>query len=199
MPVIPTSHTYRPACIVADRRNGVNSAKWVYFGIVFGGFKQSGIGREGDREGLLRYLESITQAVPPAIATAPLCTPAPLNATGCDRRMVAAGTSQMAVGSCATAVPSLTRTGRLIPSGRYAPPSQISPKRCSGDVARRSGCPSKPARGAGLRRQRVPLAEAVDQFTGSGHFTIGVAPLTDHLIEHGVITHAETPAQAAGT
>jgi DNA-binding GntR family transcriptional regulator len=39
-------------------------------------------------------------------------------------------------------------------------------------------------------RARMAMAE---------HFTIGVAPLTDHLIEHGVIAHAETPAQAAGT
>jgi acyl-CoA reductase-like NAD-dependent aldehyde dehydrogenase len=30
------------------------------FGIAFGGFKQSGIGREGGREGLLPYLESKT-------------------------------------------------------------------------------------------------------------------------------------------
>jgi FCD domain len=39
-------------------------------------------------------------------------------------------------------------------------------------------------------RARMAMAE---------HFTIGVAPLTDHLIEHGVIAHAETPAQAAGS
>ena len=30
------------------------------FGIAFGGFKQSGIGREGGREGLLSYLETKT-------------------------------------------------------------------------------------------------------------------------------------------
>jgi acyl-CoA reductase-like NAD-dependent aldehyde dehydrogenase len=30
------------------------------FGIAFGGFKQSGIGREGGREGLLPYLETKT-------------------------------------------------------------------------------------------------------------------------------------------
>jgi betaine-aldehyde dehydrogenase len=30
------------------------------FGIAFGGFKQSGIGREGGRDGLLPYLEAKT-------------------------------------------------------------------------------------------------------------------------------------------
>jgi aldehyde dehydrogenase (NAD+) len=30
------------------------------FGIAFGGFKQSGIGREGGREGILPYLETKT-------------------------------------------------------------------------------------------------------------------------------------------
>ena len=37
-----------------------HNAKRVDFGIAFGGFKQSGIGREGGREGLLPYLESKT-------------------------------------------------------------------------------------------------------------------------------------------
>jgi aldehyde dehydrogenase (NAD+) len=32
----------------------------VDFGVAFGGFKQSGIGREGGREGLLPYLETKT-------------------------------------------------------------------------------------------------------------------------------------------
>jgi hypothetical protein len=28
------------------------------------------------------------------------------------------------------------------------------------------------------------------------HFTVGVAPLTDHLIERGVIADADAPAQS---
>ncbi len=39
------------------------------FGIAFGGFKQSGIGREGGREGLLPYLESKTVILDEDIAT----------------------------------------------------------------------------------------------------------------------------------
>jgi DNA-binding GntR family transcriptional regulator len=39
-------------------------------------------------------------------------------------------------------------------------------------------------------RARMAMAE---------HFTIGVAPLTDHLIERGVIESAESPAEAAGS
>jgi hypothetical protein len=31
------------------------------------------------------------------------------------------------------------------------------------------------------------------------HFTIGVAPLTDHLIERGVISDPDSPAEAAGS
>jgi acyl-CoA reductase-like NAD-dependent aldehyde dehydrogenase len=44
------------------------------FGIAFGGFKQSGIGREGGREGLLPYLESktiITDTDPSSVPAAP--------------------------------------------------------------------------------------------------------------------------------
>jgi DNA-binding GntR family transcriptional regulator len=37
-------------------------------------------------------------------------------------------------------------------------------------------------------RARMAMAE---------HFTVGVAPLTDHLIERGVISDADTPAEAA--
>jgi aldehyde dehydrogenase (NAD+) len=38
------------------------------FGVAFGGFKQSGIGREGGKEGLLPYLETKTLLLdgPPA-------------------------------------------------------------------------------------------------------------------------------------
>lgn len=39
-------------------------------------------------------------------------------------------------------------------------------------------------------RARMAMAE---------HFTIGVAPLTDHLIERGVITGGDPPAEAAGS
>jgi aldehyde dehydrogenase (NAD+) len=39
------------------------------FGIAFGGFKQSGIGREGGREGLLPYLEVKTVILDEDIAT----------------------------------------------------------------------------------------------------------------------------------
>jgi hypothetical protein len=38
-------------------------------------------------------------------------------------------------------------------------------------------------------RARMTMAE---------HFTIGVEPLTDHLIERGVIMDGESQAQAAG-
>jgi acyl-CoA reductase-like NAD-dependent aldehyde dehydrogenase len=37
-----------------------HSGSRVDYGIAFGGFKQSGIGREGGREGLLPYLETKT-------------------------------------------------------------------------------------------------------------------------------------------
>ncbi len=39
-------------------------------------------------------------------------------------------------------------------------------------------------------RARMAMAE---------HFTIGVAPLTDHLIERGVITDGDSPVEAAGS
>jgi DNA-binding GntR family transcriptional regulator len=39
-------------------------------------------------------------------------------------------------------------------------------------------------------RARMAMAE---------HFTIGVAPLTDHLIERGVISDPDSPAEAAGS
>ncbi len=45
------------------------------FGIAFGGFKQSGIGREGGREGLLPYLESKTIIMDEAPAFARATTP----------------------------------------------------------------------------------------------------------------------------
>jgi aldehyde dehydrogenase (NAD+) len=38
---------------------GQNACR-IDFGIAFGGFKQSGVGREGGREGLLAYLETKT-------------------------------------------------------------------------------------------------------------------------------------------
>jgi acyl-CoA reductase-like NAD-dependent aldehyde dehydrogenase len=41
------------------------------FGIAFGGFKQSGVGREGGREGLLPYLETKTVILDGEPATAP--------------------------------------------------------------------------------------------------------------------------------
>jgi DNA-binding GntR family transcriptional regulator len=40
------------------------------------------------------------------------------------------------------------------------------------------------------KRARMAMAE---------HFTIGVAPLTDHLIERGVISELDSPAEAAGS
>ena len=48
---------------------GHNSFR-TYFGIAFGGFKQSGMGREGGREGLLPYLETKTVILESAPASA---------------------------------------------------------------------------------------------------------------------------------
>ena len=42
------------------------------FGIAFGGFKQSGVGREGGREGLLPYLEVKTVILDEVPSTTPL-------------------------------------------------------------------------------------------------------------------------------
>jgi acyl-CoA reductase-like NAD-dependent aldehyde dehydrogenase len=45
---------------VSEARDRGHNAMRSDFGITFGGLKQSGIGREGGREGLLAYLETKT-------------------------------------------------------------------------------------------------------------------------------------------
>ena len=51
-----------PAEVAGRLRSGTvgHNGMRIDFGVAFGGFKQSGIGREGGREGLLPYLESKT-------------------------------------------------------------------------------------------------------------------------------------------
>jgi hypothetical protein len=56
MPCRPSSRGVEPA----ERRALVDCGFRADFGIAFGGFKQSGIGREGGREGLLPFLETKT-------------------------------------------------------------------------------------------------------------------------------------------
>jgi aldehyde dehydrogenase (NAD+) len=57
-----TSDPDRARAVAGQLRAGTvgHNAKRIDFGIAFGGFKQSGIGREGGREGLLPYLEAKT-------------------------------------------------------------------------------------------------------------------------------------------
>lgn len=65
------SKAYHVARSVRTGTVGQNGFK-VDFNVAFGGFKQSGIGREGGREGLFPYLEAKTlklDAVPPHLAT----------------------------------------------------------------------------------------------------------------------------------
>jgi aldehyde dehydrogenase (NAD+) len=63
-------HAYSTARQLRSGTVGHNAQR-VDFGIAFGGFKQSGVGREGGREGLLPYLEAktiILDGVPPSLA-----------------------------------------------------------------------------------------------------------------------------------
>jgi acyl-CoA reductase-like NAD-dependent aldehyde dehydrogenase len=57
-----TNDTDRALAVARQLRTGtVGHNAWRGdFGIAFGGFKQSGLGREGGREGLLPYLETKT-------------------------------------------------------------------------------------------------------------------------------------------
>jgi acyl-CoA reductase-like NAD-dependent aldehyde dehydrogenase len=57
-----TNDPDRARAVARQLRAGTvgHNAKRVDFGIAFGGFKQSGVGREGGREGLLPYLETKT-------------------------------------------------------------------------------------------------------------------------------------------
>jgi acyl-CoA reductase-like NAD-dependent aldehyde dehydrogenase len=57
-----TADVHRARAVAGQLRSGTvgHNAFRTDFGIAFGGFKQSGIGREGGREGLLPFLESKT-------------------------------------------------------------------------------------------------------------------------------------------
>jgi acyl-CoA reductase-like NAD-dependent aldehyde dehydrogenase len=57
-----TSDADRALSVARLLRSGTvgHNAMRVDFGIAFGGFKQSGIGREGGKEGLVHYLETKT-------------------------------------------------------------------------------------------------------------------------------------------
>jgi acyl-CoA reductase-like NAD-dependent aldehyde dehydrogenase len=65
-----TEDVERASAVAARLRTGTvgHNGYHIDFGISFGGFKQSGLGREGGREGLLSYLETKTVllAEPPA-------------------------------------------------------------------------------------------------------------------------------------
>jgi Aldehyde dehydrogenase family len=57
----PAAHPWRPGQPRQLRSGTVgHNAFRTDFGMAFGGFKQSGIGREGGREGLLPFLETKT-------------------------------------------------------------------------------------------------------------------------------------------
>jgi acyl-CoA reductase-like NAD-dependent aldehyde dehydrogenase len=69
-----TPDAARARDVAARLRSGTvgHNAFRVDFGIAFGGFKQSGLGREGGREGLLPYLETKTvllDEAPPGYAS----------------------------------------------------------------------------------------------------------------------------------
>jgi aldehyde dehydrogenase (NAD+) len=57
-----TNDIDRARNVAGQLRSGTvgHNAMRTDFGVAFGGFKQSGIGREGGREGLLPYLETKT-------------------------------------------------------------------------------------------------------------------------------------------
>ena len=57
-----TNDVERARAVAGELRSGTvgHNAMRSDFGIAFGGFKQSGVGREGGREGLLAYLETKT-------------------------------------------------------------------------------------------------------------------------------------------
>jgi aldehyde dehydrogenase (NAD+) len=57
-----TNDTDRALAVARRLRSGTvgHNAQRTDFGIAFGGFKQSGVGREGGVEGLLPFLESKT-------------------------------------------------------------------------------------------------------------------------------------------
>jgi len=69
-----TPDAARARDVAARLRSGTvgHNALRIHFGIAFGGFKQSGLGREGGREGLLPYLETKTvllDEAPPGYAS----------------------------------------------------------------------------------------------------------------------------------
>jgi acyl-CoA reductase-like NAD-dependent aldehyde dehydrogenase len=57
-----TNDVERARAVAGELRSGTvgHNAMRSDFGIAFGGFKQSGVGREGGREGLLAFLETKT-------------------------------------------------------------------------------------------------------------------------------------------
>ena len=56
----PDADRARAGRAAAPRRHGRPQRLQTDFGMAFGGFKQSGIGREGGKEGLLPFLETKT-------------------------------------------------------------------------------------------------------------------------------------------